>query len=134
MVMQELLFADSEVAAVGARGDGLCLRFSAAHVRRLAHPAGAGADEGYVPALELHFERACWEDGGRLQACIGLLAQVQWREEAAGPRRSLPLPYASAGAVEAHFEFRNGERLAVRADSAHVEAPDGLRFLESLAC
>ncbi|WP_298235725.1 hypothetical protein [uncultured Azohydromonas sp.] len=133
--MHELVFADSEVAAVGARGDGLCLRFSAAHVRRLAHPAGAGGDEGYVPALELHFDRARWEDdGGLLAACIGPLAQVQWREEETGPRRSLPLPYASAGAVEAHFEFRNGERLAVRAASAHVEAPDGLRFLESLAC
>lgn len=134
MVLHELVFTDSEVAAVAARGDGLCLRFSAAHVRRLAHPAGAGDDEGYVPALELHFERVDWEDGGRLRACIGPLAQVQWREEVAGPRRSLPLPYASAGAVEAHFEFRNGERLAVRAASAHVEAPDGLRFLESLAC
>lgn len=134
MVLHELVFADSEVAAVTERGDGLCLRFSAAHVRRLAHPAGAGADEGYVPALELHFDRACWEDGSRLQACIGPLAQVQWREEVAGLRRSLPLPYASAGAVEAHFEFRNGERLVVRAASAHVEVPDGLRFLESLAC
>ena len=78
--------------------------------------------------------RPHWEDGSRLLACIGPLAQVQWREEAAGPRRSLPLPYASAGAVEAHFEFRNGERLAVRGAWAHVEAPDGLRFLESLAC
>ncbi|WP_029001217.1 hypothetical protein [Azohydromonas australica] len=134
MVLHELVFADSEVAAVAVRGDGLCVRFSAAHVRRLLRPAGAGADEGYVPALELHFERACWEDGGRLQACIGPLAQVQWCEETAGPRRSLPLPYASPGAVEAHFEFRNGERLAVRAASACVEAPDGLRFLESLAC
>lgn len=134
MVLHELVFADSEVAAVVARDGALCLRFSAAHVRRLAHPAGTGADEGYVPALELHFDRPRWEDGSRLLACIGPLAQVQWREEATGPRRSLPLPYASAGAVEAHFEFRNGERLAVRAASAHVEAPDGLRFLESLAC
>ena len=134
MVLHELVFADSEVAAVEARGDGLCLRFSAAHVHRLIHPAGVGADEGYVPALELHFDQARWEDGGQLQACIGPLAQVQWREEVAGPRRSLPLPYASAGAVEAHFAFRNGECLAVRAVSAHVEATDGLRFLESLAC
>ena len=131
--MHVLVFADSEVAAVEARGDGLCLRFSAAHVQRLAHPAGAGADEGYVPALELYFDRARWNDGGRLQACIGPLAQVQWREQD-GQRRSLPLPYASAGGVEAHFEFRNGEHLSVHAASARVEAPDGLRFLESLAC
>lgn len=134
MVMHELVFADSEVAVVGLRGDVLCLRFSAAHVRRLARPAGTSAEEGYVPALELHFDRARWKDGGRLQACIGPLAQVQWREEAAAQQRSLLLPYASAGAVEAHFEFRNGECLEVRAASAHVEAPDGLRFLESLAC
>ena len=132
MVTHALVFPDSEVAAVCAHGDTLCLRFSAAHVRRLGGPAGAGTDEGYVPGLELHFSRAHWE-GGRLEACVGPLLQAQWREGAGVPP-TLALPYASAGPVEAHFEFRNGERLGVRAAAARIEVPDGWRFLESLAC
>jgi hypothetical protein len=132
MVTHALVFSDSEVAAVCVHGDTLRLRFSAAHVRRLGGSVGAGTDEGYVPGLELHFSRARWE-GGRLESCVGPLSQAQWRE-GAGRLRLLALPYTSAGPVEAHFEFRNGECLEVRAAAARIEVPDGLRFLESLAC
>jgi hypothetical protein len=136
MLGAALLFPDSEIAAVQVCGSGLCMRFSAAHVRRTA--PGAAAEDGYLPGVELHWLQARWE-GSPLRSCIGPLADGQWRDGAA-LRRRLPLAPArealggTADGVEGHFELRNGERLRVWAQALRIVLPEDPRFLESLAC
>jgi hypothetical protein len=136
MLTADLLFPDSEIAAVVVGGRGMGMGLSAALVGRTA--PGAAAEDGYLPGMELHWLQARWE-GSPLRSCIGPLADGQWRDGAA-LRRWLPLAPArealggSAAGVEGHFEFRNGERLRVCAQALRIVLPEDPRFLESLAC
>ncbi len=121
-----LHFDDSEVAAVRAEGGRLRLRFSAASVEDMRDGSA-----GFLPGLELVFDQAAWE--GEPAACFGRLVAGRLGEGGVA-RRVLPLPYRSLQPVTAEFEFRHGERLVVRAASAHAEPGDEAQVRTSYAC
>ena len=120
-------FPDSEVGSVTAAGDRLGVKFSAAHV----HLTGTHAAEGYASAIELVFHGARWDGDPAL--CFGALSDGRLRDQGIALPR-IPLPYRSAGRVNAELSFRNGECLSIEAASATLQGEGECHFMASHAC
>lgn len=123
------VFADTEVAAVESRVDGLHLRCAAAHVRR--RDAAGTLLAGWSRGVELRLSAPRVLEGPA--DCFGRVAHGRVRH---GDRWSstLALPGEQHGAVRLELAFANGASLVVEGsslDCRHGGAPD---FAESLFC
>ena len=123
-------FEDSEVQAVHAEGDLLCIVFSAASVQRSTGPGSANLI-GHLKGLTLQLAGAVWV--GEPGDGIGRLSEGALSIGTSRYTR-VPLPFTSSEAAALALRFANGTTLSVRASSVMFQLGSASSFVESSAC
>jgi hypothetical protein len=120
-----LEFPDSEVRDVVADGGALCVRFSAAAVRR------ADGDRGWLTSATLTLAAATL--AGDAPHAFGKITEGRLRRDGA-PVAPLPLPATLAGDLELSLRFANGTSLSIRARALTLAVAPGAVFTQDLSC
>lgn len=126
-----LLWHDSEVARITARGADLVLRFSAAHVSGWHTPDAPHALTGYLAPVELVMRRARWT--GDLTQAWGRISQGRIVHEQT-QRSEMPLAGPSLEAGRLELALANGAEFAAQALAFELVVDPQARFTESSAC
>lgn len=123
----QLVFADSELAAIERQGAELRLRFSAAQLRQ-------GAQARYARGLVLLLELA--EGGDDDTAPHGLFGTVEAGQlQLEGQRfTALGLGQRLTGALQLELQLRRGPTWSARAQALRLPPLEGLVLQEDWAC